>query len=171
MKDNIDRLQLIDPASFKRRDFLQISGLSATALALGIMPGCDEPLTVVNLTIFSSPSTDGLRLNPFVFIDPSGKVTLVAHRPDSGNGTYNAMPMLLAEELEVDIDNVEYIPASANHKLYGGQFTSASYAVRGSWLPSRKIGAAAREVLITSAAQKWGVEREECYAHERSRHS
>ena len=156
--------QWVDSIGFNRRDFIKISGLSTAALSLGIIPGCEEKLTVVNPVKYVPSNANGLNLNPFIFINSDGKVTLVSHRPDSGNGTFMAMAMLLAEELEADIDEVEVIPASANSELYGSQSTTSSKAVRRSWFSSRQIGAAAREMLITSAAQTWGVSIEECYA-------
>jgi isoquinoline 1-oxidoreductase beta subunit len=154
----------MEPRYFTRRDFLKLSTISGAVLVLGINTGCDNPPGVINLINYDSPKYQGTQLNSFIFIDSSGQVTLVCHRPDVGNGVYQAMPMLLAEELEVDMDDVNVIQASADEALYGGQYIGGSNSVRHSWLPSRQMGAAAREMLITSAAEMWGVKKEECLA-------
>jgi isoquinoline 1-oxidoreductase beta subunit len=152
-----------NPKNFSRRDFLKVSGVSGAVLAVGFIPGCDGSPEIVNLAENGKIAV-GTQLNPFISIDSSGKVTLVTHRPEAGTGVYQSMPMLLAEELEVDMDEVELIQTSTNAQLYGSQSIGGSNSIRESWVPSRKIGAAAREMLIESAAQKWGVKSEECYA-------
>ena len=133
-------------------------------MVLGIMPGCGESKEVVNLVNYQAPEPVGIKLNPFVIIDPNGEVTLVNHRPDVGNGTPQAMITLLAEELEVNINNVKIIQAQANKEMYGEQWIGGSSSVRVSWLSSRQMGAAARQMLIKSAALRWSVSEMECYA-------
>ena len=155
----------MDPRRFTRRDFLKLSSLSGAALALGMITGCGNREGVINLMNHHPPQASGVGLNPFIFIDPSGKITLVSHRPDIGNGVPQAMLMLLAEEMEVDLEDIDVIQAKADESLYGFQYASSSESVRTSWLPSRRIGAAARIMLIRSAAQQWGVQEEECSAH------
>ncbi len=155
--------KLSNPKNFNRRDFLKISGASGAVLALGFIPGCGGSPEVVNLAENEALAVS-TQLNPFIFIDSTGKVTLVSHRPEAGTGVYQAMPMLLAEELEVEMDEVDVIQASAKAELYGNQSIGGSNSTRGSWVPSRKMGAAAREMLIESAAQKWGVKGSQCYA-------
>lgn len=155
----------MEPGYFTRRDFIKLSTISGAFLALGIIPGCNNNRPgVINLINYDPPKYQGTQLNPFIFIDSSGQVTLVSHRPDVGNGVYQAMPMLLAEELEVDMNDVNVIQANTDKILYGGQSIGGSNSIRRSWLPSRQMGAAAREMLITCAAEKWGVKKEECFA-------
>ncbi|MFI5280004.1 MAG: molybdopterin cofactor-binding domain-containing protein [Gemmatimonadales bacterium] len=105
----------------------------------------------------------------FIRIDRDGAVTLTMHKVEMGQGTYTSMPMLLAEELEVDLAHVRLEHAPANNDLYaepmiGEQMTGGSTSVRGNWEPLRRAGAAARTLLIGAAAREWGVAPESCRA-------
>src|SRR5271166_4817030 len=87
-----------------------------------------------------------------------------------GQGTYTAIPMLIAEELEVDLKQVRVEHAPPNEKLYGNpllgglQATGNSNAIRASWQPLREAGATARTMLIAAAAQRLDVDRSSCRA-------
>jgi isoquinoline 1-oxidoreductase beta subunit len=86
-----------------------------------------------------------------------------------GQGTYTSIPMLIAEELEVDLKDVRLEHAPADEKLYanpllGIQATGNSNAIRGSWQPLRRAGAAARVMLVAAAAKRWNVDPESCGA-------
>jgi isoquinoline 1-oxidoreductase beta subunit len=86
-----------------------------------------------------------------------------------GQGTFTSMPMLLAEELEVDLSKVTLEQAPANNSLYsdpmlGGQVTGGSTSVRAAWKPLREAGATARAVLVKAASQVWQVDPETCTA-------
>lgn len=102
--------------------------------------------------------------NAFVTIDRSGKVTVISPMIEMGQGTYTSLPMLVAEELDVDMKNVSVDHAPPNDKLYGNsrvdgaQITGNSASIRGFYLPMRQAGAAAREMLIAAAAAKLGVD-------------
>jgi isoquinoline 1-oxidoreductase beta subunit len=107
--------------------------------------------------------------NGFIRIDRDGSVTLTMHKVEMGQGTYTSMPMLLAEELEVDLARVKLEHAPADNELYaepqiGEQMTGGSTSVRGNWEPLRRAGAAARTMLVSAAAQTWGVAPESCRA-------
>jgi CO/xanthine dehydrogenase Mo-binding subunit len=107
--------------------------------------------------------------NGFIRIDRDGAVTLTMHKVEMGQGTYTSMPMLLAEELEVDLARVRLEPAPPDNELYaepliGEQMTGGSTSVRGAWEPLRRAGAAARTLLVSAAAQAWGVAPESCRA-------
>jgi isoquinoline 1-oxidoreductase beta subunit len=91
--------------------------------------------------------------NAFVRIDRSGRVTLIMPQVEMGQGTYTSMPMLIAEELEVDLSQVHLEPAPADDKAYanpalGFQVTGGSTSVRGFWKPLREAGAVARTMLV-----------------------
>lgn len=102
--------------------------------------------------------------NAFVRVDRAGMVTVISPMIEMGQGTYTSLPMLVAEELDVDMKNVAVDHAPANDKLYGnaqlggGQITGNSASIRGFYLPLRQAGAAAREMLIAAAAAKLGVD-------------
>jgi len=104
--------------------------------------------------------------NGYVAITPDNKVTILCARSEMGQGVATSMPMLVAEELEVDINKVtvEFAPPAEVYinSLLGGQLTGGSTAVRDAWEKLRKAGASARMVLIQAAAQQWGVDAAAC---------
>ncbi len=102
-------------------------------------------------------------ITPFVMIDEKGAVTLFNPRPDMGQGTYQSMPALLAEELCISLDNVKIIQTEGEAK-HGNQNAGGSSSVRGLWKPLRTVGAAAREMLVAAAAANWSVAASECKA-------
>lgn len=110
-----------------------------------------------------TPAVLRLEINPFIIIDTSGGITLVNPRPDMGQGSTQAVPSLLAEELEVSLDKVLIVQSDGMGK-YGSQTSGGSSSVRGLWMPIRKAGAAAREMLTTTAAKRWNVALSECTA-------
>jgi isoquinoline 1-oxidoreductase beta subunit len=89
---------------------------------------------------------------------------------EMGQGTYTAIPMLIAEELEVDLNQVKLEHAPPNEKLYGNpalggiQATGNSNAIRGAWQPMREAGAVARTMLVSAAARRWNVDPASCRA-------
>jgi len=147
--------------ALSRRKFLKISGITGTVLALGYSSGVGLAPTVKRYE-FEGLEAEGL--NDFIFIDQSGKITLVNHRPEMGQGVYQAMPMLIAEELEVDMDDIQIVQSQADKKKYDHQQVGGSQSVRTSWEPSRKIGAAARIMLIQAAAAQWEIGPDQCFA-------
>src|SRR4029453_4613913 len=105
-------------------------------------------------------TVDTFAPNAFVRIGRDGRVTLIMHKVEMGQGTYTSMPMLLAEELEVDLSQVHLEHAPPNDELYaeplfGVQETGGSTSVRGNWEQLRHAGATARTLLIAAAAQPW----------------
>jgi isoquinoline 1-oxidoreductase beta subunit len=107
--------------------------------------------------------------NAFVRIQPDGSITLVMPQVEMGQGTYTSMSMLIAEELEVELDEVGLEAAPPNDKLYknpliGFQVTGGSTSVPGFWEPLRRAGATARVMLIEAAASQWQVEPAACRA-------
>jgi isoquinoline 1-oxidoreductase beta subunit len=106
-------------------------------------------------------------LNAYVRIDPNGRVTLIMPKVEMGQGTYTSLSMLIAEELEVSLDNVVVEAAPANPEVYGfegDQSTGGSMTIRECWLPLRKAGATARSMLIAAAAKRWTVSPSSCNA-------
>ena len=88
---------------------------------------------------------------------------------EMGQGTYTSIPMLIAEELEVDLKQVQLEHAPPNEKLYanpllGVQATGNSNAIRGAWQPLRQAGAVARTMLVAAAAKRWNVDPATCRA-------
>ncbi len=116
----------------------------------------------------ASPARDFMP-NGFIRIDRDGRVTLIMHKVEMGQGTYTSMPMLVAEELEVDLSQVRLEHAPPDDALYaeplfGVQETGGSTSVRGNWEPLRRAGATARSLLVSAAAETWEVPPGACRA-------
>src|SRR5437660_6812086 len=125
---------------------------------------------------------EGFAPNAFVRIGGDGQIVLTMPYVEMGQGTYTSIPMLIAEELDVDLKQVRLEHAPPNEKLYvnpllGVQATGNSNAVRASWQPLREAGATARTMLIAAAAKRWNVDPASCRArsgvvhHEATRRS
>src|SRR5215467_11602387 len=115
-------------------------------------------------------ASDSFVPNAFIRIGGDGRVVLTMPYVEMGQGTYTSIPMLVAEELEVDLSQVRLEHAPPNEKLYGNpllggvQETGNSNAVRASWQPLREAGATARTMLIAAAAKRWNVDPGTCRA-------
>jgi isoquinoline 1-oxidoreductase beta subunit len=144
-----------------RRHFLKISGMAGTALCLGfLLPVKGEDLEVINA---SRAENTAIELNPWIIIDTSGKITLMNHRAEMGQGVYQSVAQVLAEELEVDLDKV-HIEFGKGDIKYGNQVTGGSSTIRTNYRNFLKLSATAREMLILAAANKWSVQPGDCYA-------
>src|SRR3981081_1907153 len=113
-------------------------------------------------------AADGFAPNAFVRIAGDGQVVLTMPYVEMGQGTYTSIPMLIAEELEVDLKQVRLEHAPPNEKLYGNpliggvQATGNSNAIRAAWQPLRQAGAIARTMLVSAAAKRWNVDPTSC---------
>jgi isoquinoline 1-oxidoreductase subunit beta len=148
-----------------RRDFVVMLSATGGGLMLGWRVG-DRSRTVA--TAAAAPS--GFAPNAFIRIGRDGRVTMIIGQVEMGQGMYTAMPMLLAEELEVGLDQVQLDHAPPDDKLYanplvGFQMTGASTSVKELYVPMRQAGAAARSMLVAAAAQIWNVDASSCGAH------
>jgi isoquinoline 1-oxidoreductase beta subunit len=109
--------------------------------------------------------------NAFIRVASDGKVVLTMPYVEMGQGTYTSIPMLIAEELEVGLDQVRLEHAPPNEKLYanpmlGVQATGNSNALRGGWKPLREAGATAKAMLVAAAAKRWSVDVRSCRAQD-----
>jgi len=140
-----------------RREFIKIVSLSGGGLFLASF----VPLQ----NIFSNTSDDPKIFAPSVYlkIDSNGVVTIIFHRSELGQGVKTALPMLIAEELEVDWEKIVIEQSDADPK-YGNQSTGGSTSIRLNWEPLRIAGATARVMLVTAAAARWNVSPENCLA-------
>jgi isoquinoline 1-oxidoreductase beta subunit len=113
---------------------------------------------------------DGFSPNAFIRIEGDGQVILTMPYVEMGQGTYTSIPMLIAEELEVDLTQVRLEHAPPDEKLYGNpllgglQATGNSNAIRAAWQPLRQAGAVARTMLVSAAAKRWNVDPASCRA-------
>lgn len=151
--------------SLSRRGFLKITATGA--IGGGLLVGFGLP---VFAEVRDGLTTDApFAPDAFLRIDRTGKVTFVMPVIEMGQGTYTSLPMLIAEELEIDVDKVAIEHSPADDKLYvnpliGAQLTGASTSVRGTYEPLRRAGATARVMLVTAAAQQWKVDPSTCRA-------
>ena len=147
-----------------RRSFIKTSSLTGVGLMIGLNSFAKEkhPKKISH----TNPSKAGvldLEINPFIIISTDGSIALINPRPDMGQGSTQAAPSLIAEELEVSLDKIRLIQSDGQAK-YGSQQSGGSSTVRGLWTSLRKAGAAAKEMLIETAAKRWNASLSDCYA-------
>ena len=152
--------ELKSAAPTSRRGFLKTSALGSGGLLLSLaLPG----------TLAQAAGTVHTP-NAWVHISDDNRVTLISARSEMGQGVYTSMPMLIAEELNIDFKRITVAIAPSNAKLYGNpllggaQLTGGSTSVRDAWEKLRVGGAQVREMLISAAANKWNVDRSELKA-------
>lgn len=145
-----------------RRDLLRVIALSSGGLALGwVWParaGTSE-----------TPAPSQFEPNVWINLHADGRIQLRLARAEMGQGVMTSLTMLLAEELEVGLDQIQIEPAPidpvyTNH-LLGEQATGGGTSTRDGWETLRAAGAMARTLMIAAAARTWGVPESECHAH------
>jgi isoquinoline 1-oxidoreductase beta subunit len=144
-----------------RRKFLKLSaGLAGSSLVLGINWSCSADSAQED-TAYPGEFIP----NAWLRIDPQGRVTVIVAESEMGQGPFTALPMMVAEELEVPWDTirVERAPLKA---VYGKQTTGGSTSVRNGWNTLREAGAITRELLLQAAAQRWQLPAEACRAEQ-----
>jgi isoquinoline 1-oxidoreductase beta subunit len=144
------------PMRVDRRSFLQLSAVAGGGFALGLYT---RPLALLAQGPGKPPD---LTPQAFIQIAPDGIVTIMARASETGQGMRNMLPMLIAEELDVEWKNVRVQQADLNEKIYGRQYSGGSSNTPTGWEPMRRVGAAGRQLLMTAAAQTWGVPVAEC---------
>ena len=136
-----------------RRDFLRVSALVGGGLMLSSYA---EPLEALGRVGLTRPLADPA-LGVFVRITPDGSVTITAKNPEIGQGIKTMLPMLIAEELDVEWANVRVQQGDLDSTKYQQQNAGGSTATPNNWLPMRRVGAAARAMLVGAAAKQWNV--------------
>jgi isoquinoline 1-oxidoreductase beta subunit len=138
-----------------RRTFLRISALAGGGMLIGLY--VDSGTRAQGEPAPAQPVP-----NAFLRIATDGTVTIIAKNPEVGQGVKMLLPMLIAEELDVDWKSVRIEQADLDEAKYGEQFAGGSLAVPENWLPMRQVGAGARRMLVTAAARDWKVPESEC---------
>ena len=125
--------------------------LSFNSLLLG------KTLTSEALTL----PAESFELNSFIKIASDGAITLMSANPEFGSNVKTSMPMILADELDVDWSKVTVEQADFYPERFQRQFTGGSQGIRQGWKPLRTAGATARRMLVNAAAKTWNVPEEE----------
>jgi isoquinoline 1-oxidoreductase subunit beta len=149
-------------AMLDRREFLKKSAAGSAGLMIGFyLPKKFEALA-------AAPASATVAMNAWVRIAPDDTVTVIIDKSEMGQGVVTSLAMLLAEELELDWKKIkfEFAPAAPQYfnPIFGAQGTGGSTSIRASWGPLTKAGAAAREMLVAAAAQRWSVDASTCHA-------
>jgi len=139
--------------STSRRDFLKTTAITSGGLLFGMA----LPMAKIQAAgLLHTP-------NAWVHIADDNTITLLSARSEMGQGVYTSMPMLIAEELNVNLKQIKvaFAPPGASYvnALLGAQITGGSTSVRDGWVNLRTAGAQVREMLVTAAANQWGVDR------------
>ena len=111
-----------------------------------------------------SRNSEVFKPNAWVRITRDNRITVVTEIPELGQGTRTANVMTLADELEVEWSSIQWEQAPTIPTIYKHLITGGSSGMTATWLPMRQAGAQVREMLLTAAAQQWGVERKDCRA-------
>ena len=139
-----------------RRSFLRVAALTGGGLMLSAYI---EP---VHELLAKSLPADPFMPNAFIKIATDGKVTIIGKNPEIGQGIKTSLPMIIADELDVDWKDVSVEQGIIDTPKYGGQSAGGSTATPGNWDNHRRVGAAGRAMMISAAAKTWGVPESEC---------
>ena len=143
----------------KRRSFIKSSTLAATSLIIGFT--YDPQKSLAAKTKIKN------ELGIWIRISSDDTITLIVPSSEMGQGVNTSLPMIIAEELDANWESIrtETAPANSDYKNpegFGPQITGGSNSVKGFWNLLQETGAAAREMLVKAAAQRWNVPLEEC---------
>ena len=139
-----------------RRNFIKSAGTAGFALWLG--------LSAKGSTLKAVDAVTAKNFSPYILIESNGSITIFNTKPEMGQGTFQSFPALIAEELEISLDQVLIRQSNGEKELGTQQRAGGSSSIRTNYAAMRKIGAAAREVMIMAAANKWKTPAENCYA-------
>jgi isoquinoline 1-oxidoreductase beta subunit len=138
-------------AVLNRRSFIKITALAGGGMVVAFNLDGD---------LFAQGPPGGapqMQANAFIKFTPDGKVTIINKNPEVGQGVKNMLPMIIADELDVDWASVVVEQADADQAKYGQQLAAGSFSTPQNWTPLRQVGAAVRQTLLAAAAQKWSV--------------
>ncbi len=140
------------PAQLDRRQFLQVTALAGG----GVLIGLYTPALAQQGGPGQAQSAWSLAPSTYITVNPDNTFTIIAKNPETGQGIRNSLPMIIADEFDVDWSQVRLQQADLNPK-YGPQFEGGSRATPTNYDPMRQVGAGGRLMMVTAAAQMWNV--------------
>jgi isoquinoline 1-oxidoreductase beta subunit len=158
----MNTLEALEPRTIRtigRRSFLRVTAIAGGGLLLSAYI---DPAEKALAQAPQGPPPAVLTPNAFIRISSEGIVTITAKNPEIGQGIRTMLPMLIAEELDVDWKDVRIEQGDVNFAKYGLQVAGGSTATPNNWIPMRQVGAAGRQMLIAAAAWTWSVAESEC---------
>ena len=136
-----------------RRNFMKLGIGTGVALVIGVSyKSCGNVKNIEN---------NNFKPDIWISIEPNNTITVTITESEMGQGVFTTLPMMVAEEMDADWKQMRAVPALADRK-YGYQKTGGSSSLRNNWKKLRMAGAAAREVLLLAAANKWNVKKHDC---------
>ncbi len=161
---NIDHLE-----NAGRRDFLRKSTLAGSGLVLGFYLNVADSAAKRVAKPSTMPETGEFKPNAFIHIAPNGTVTLISKQPEIGQGIKTSLPMIIAEELEVNWKDVVIVQGDLD-PIYGSQSAGGSRSTPTNYEEFHRLGATARTLLIQAAAETWKIPVSELSAHDSAVH-
>jgi len=142
-----------------RRSFLRVTALAGGGMLIGAYL---EPAALLTAQAPAGPPPPPITPNAFIKFGPDGAITILSKNPEVGQGIKTMLPMLIAEELDVDWKDVTVEQAPYDPDKYTRQVAGGSTATPRHWDDLRRVGAATRAMFVAAAAQTWGVAAAEC---------